>query len=116
MDDSGDTMWSFINTYVNSFAKWDLLIFFAEHDDVEEGAASLSKHLARSQAEIARALEDLAAVGILEAVADRDLGGDLYRLTRDDTAREQVRRFVEETRDRDTRLRVLTTLLRAGAR
>lgn len=112
--DLSGPLWVFVRANVDSFASWDLLVFFADRSHQAEERATLARYLARPQLEVDRALDKLAKVGVLDrAIAD---GEEVFALTPDPATRSLVDEFVTSTAVRDIRLRVLTHLLKTGAR
>lgn len=112
-----DPLWDFIQTHVTSFAKWDLMSYFAARPDAAETVHGLAARLARGEQELAEACSELAQGGILvQCRRGSKMLGPAYSLSPDEDVRRMVQRFAKSTLVRETRLSVLTHLLRSGAR
>lgn len=113
-DRTRDPLWAFIDEHVTSFSKWDLLAYFASRPEPPQTPHALAERLARREADIQAACEELAHGGILTKT--QGIIGASYSLTPDPRMRRLVESFAVSTRARDTRLQVLAHLLKAGAR
>lgn len=109
-----DPLWDFIERYVTSFARWDLLAYFAARPEPPQTPRQLARRLARREPEIRQACEGLAHEGVLRAT--NGIIGSSYSLGPDPALRTAVDTFAASTRARDMRLRVLTHLLKSGSR
>lgn len=104
----------FISTDLDDFIKWDLVVFFHQHPDLADAPKGLATRLGRRQEDVAKALDELVASGVL----DRDLrpAGDVYSYVADGPKTEVIEQFIDALDSREHRLQILTKLLRLGAR
>jgi hypothetical protein len=107
-------LWSFIEDHVTSFAKWDVVVFFASHTDGAFAPPQLAAQLARQIDEVEEALRDLADSGVL--AAETSQFDRTYRLVPSPELARLVDRFVSVTRAREARLEVLAHLLKSATR
>lgn len=107
-------LWAFVEDHVTSFAKWDLVVFFASHPDDAFDAPELAAQLARQIDEVESALRELADSGVLESeTSELDR---VYRMVSSPELTRVVDRFVAVTRSREARLEVLAHLLKSATR
>lgn len=104
---------NFIQTYVASFIKWDLIVYFHENPDVVDSAHALAMRLGRHEAEVGEALRNFTHAGLLVCEPGTS---DIYRYAPSKEIAIQVNKFVEALESRGKRLQMLTCLLRMGAR
>lgn len=107
-------LWAFVKDHVTSFAKWDLVVFFASHPDEAFAAQDLAAQLARQIDEVDDALGELVASGVLATEASGSTR--TYRVVASPELARLVDRFVAVTRAREARLEVLAHLLKSATR
>ena len=104
----------FIEEYVNSFIKWDLITYFYNNVGVFDAAHALAIHLGRKESDVTKALSELAEKKLIMKVK-RD-GEDVYHYSPSIEISEMVSSFIEALEIREKRLLILTKMLRIGAR
>ena len=109
----GDELNQFIEEYVDSFVKWDLVTFFSFNPDAAGTAEDLAGRLGRKTEDIHDALENLTAKNLLRLADDGD--GLVYSFRPSPELRERVTGFCEALENRDKRLEILAKLLRMKA-
>ncbi len=102
---------SFIEEYVDSFVKWDLVTFFSYNPDASGTAEKLAGRLGRKPGDIKEALDFLAKRKLLSF--DTDSGEYAFKPT--DDIQGKVKVFCDALEDRDLRLEILAKLLRMKA-
>lgn len=101
---------SFLNTYVDTFIKWELLLFFHQNPGAFDTAEGIARYLGRERGDVQIALEVLKAQGLLDEVV---VGSMLVYVLKPNTElREKVQKFVEATNDREFRRKVVYHLIR----
>lgn len=86
----------FLSRHARTPLQWDILTFFALNPHTRDTATALAERLGRQYAALARELEDMALLGILEKHTDGDLVA--YGLRRDTALlrlMERLRRHLE---------------------
>lgn len=101
-----DELASFVDEYVDSFASWDLLLFFHFNSDTSGTAESLAGRLGRPVDEIAAALDRFCRHGWV-----RLSGGQVYRLDLNDEVRQDLARFALAQDNRELRLQLIRSIL-----
>lgn len=107
----GEELNDFIEEYVDSFVKWDLVTFFSFNPDVSGGVEDLAGRLGRKADEIQEALEGLTEKKLLKL----DTKDKTYSFFPSDELRDKVKAFCDALEDRDKRLEILAKLLRMKA-
>ncbi len=100
---------SFIEQYVDSFIKWDLVAYFHYNAGARGTPEEIAGKLGRKTEEIKEALETLDAKGLLSHEGD---SGDVYFYQASSDLKDKVTCFCEALEDRDKRLEILAKLLR----
>jgi hypothetical protein len=109
----GDELNQFIEEYVDSFVKWDLVTFFSFNPDAAGTAEDLAGRLGRKTEDIEDALETLTDKNLLSLADDGD--GRVYSFSPSAELRDRVTCFCEALENRDKRLEILAKLLRMKA-
>lgn len=110
-DEQVKSLEQFCDTYVKSFACWDLIIFFFDNQNgIEADDEMLSNCIGRSLEETSCYAKSLIDSGLLTVENNR------YKLNSDIGIRTQVENFVRAVDDRSLRLALLTNLLKKGIR
>ena len=65
MDDMDPEVLEFLKTTVNSFIKWDLVIFFFENPHTTDTAENVARYIGRDASVIQSDLDDLVRSGVL---------------------------------------------------
>ncbi len=100
----------FLNTYVDSFLKWELLRFFHENPHTFDTAEGIARHIGRAPQEVQNALLELKERGLLKEIP---VGGMLtYSLSPDPRLKAQLEKFVQATDDREFRRKAIYHLVR----
>jgi hypothetical protein len=110
MDDMDPEVLDFLKTTVNSFVKWDLVIFFSENSNTTDTAENLARYIGRDVGAINTELDDLAEAGVLVQHQAGDL--KIYSLTTQSRMRERIRHFAEASVDRQFRVKAIYHLIR----
>ena len=106
MDDMDPEVLDFLKTTVNSFVKWDLVIFFYDNPHTTDTADSIARYIGRDDYVIEDDLTGLVESGILQ----RKL--TVYSLTKDPQVRERIKHFVSASDDRQFRVKAIYHLIR----
>ena len=110
MDDMDPEVLEFLKTTVNSFIKWDLVIFFFENPHTTDTIDNIARYIGRDAAVIQTDLEDLVKAGVLEQHTSGTL--TVYSLTKDAQIREKIKHFVSASDDRQFRVKAIYHLIR----
>jgi hypothetical protein len=110
MDDMDPEVLEFLKTTVNSFIKWDLVIFFFENPHTTDTIDNIARYIGRDAAVIKSDLEDLVRSGVLEQHNAGNL--TVYSLTKDTQVREKIKHFVSASDDRQFRVKAIYHLIR----
>lgn len=110
MDDMDPEVLEFLKTTVNSFIKWDLVIFFFENPNTTDTAENIARYIGRDASVIQSELDELMAAGVLTQHATGQLA--VYTLTTDAAIRERIRHFVSASDDRQFRVKAIYHLVR----
>lgn len=110
MDDMDPEVLEFLRSTVNSFIKWDLIIFFSENPNTTDTATNVARYIGRDVSAIERELDELVEAGVLQ----RERAGELivYSLTADEQIRQRVKRFESVVSDVQFRSKVFYHLIR----
>lgn len=104
-----EALTAFVDTFVDSFCCWDVLVFYAYNRDAVDTPRGLAGRVGRPEDQVAEALERLAAEGVVE-VADA-FGERVYRLSGDDVFFATLKRFAERQHDPAVRANVLRHII-----
>ncbi len=110
MDDMDPEVLEFLKTTVNSFVKWDLVIFFYDNPHTTDTADSIARYIGRDANVIQDDLADLVRSGVLEVHTTGNL--TVYSLTKDSQVRERIKHFVSASDDRQFRVKAIYHLIR----
>ena len=110
MDDMDPEVLEFLKTTVNSFIKWDLVIFFFENPHTTDTAENVARYIGRDANVIQVDLDDLVKSGVLELHTAGNLA--VYSLTQDAKIRERIKHFVSASDDRQFRVKAIYHLVR----
>ncbi len=101
---------AFLETYVDSFVKWDVLHYFHYHPHSLNTAESVAQAVNRQVEAVTLALHELAEAGVL---LETRLGEVLvYALSPDPGAQSGLRAFIEAATRDDFRFRAIFHLVR----
>lgn len=104
-----DNLKTFVRSYVNSLVAWAVIVFYHQNPGVRDRVSDLARHLGRREDDIERAVEHLAARGLLRK-EDSD-GEFVYAYEPNDELDEQVTKFVNALDERELRLWILSEVL-----
>lgn len=110
MDDMDPEVLNFLKTTVNSFIKWDLVIFFFENPHTTDTLENIARYIGRDPQVIKSDLEDLVRGGVIDQMVNGDL--TVYALTKDAQVREKIKHFVSASDDRQFRVKAIYHLVR----
>ncbi len=114
MTDMNPELLDFVQTKVNSFAKWNLIRFFYENPHINDTAEYIAWRAGREPEATRAELAELAAQGILVETKLRDQWEDrtFYALSYNKRIRTLIRRFVEASDNRQFRAKVIYHVIR----
>ncbi|MDY0019671.1 MAG: hypothetical protein RBT47_06705 [Anaerolineae bacterium] len=95
----------FLNSYIDTFVKWDLLSFFYNNPHTIDTVDNIARYAGRDEETVQQELTGLAAKGLLEETKMGELV--VYALTPNLKIRDQLSRFVEASEDRQFRIRAI---------
>ena len=110
MDDMDPEVLEFLKNTVNSFIKWDLVIFFFENPHTTDTIDNIARYIGRDALVIKSDLDDLVRSGVLEQHSTGNL--TVYSLTKDAQVRERIKHFVSASDDRQFRVKAIYHLIR----
>lgn len=110
MDDMDPEVLEFLKTSVNSFIKWDLVIFYSENPNTTDTATNVSRYIGRDLSVTESEMDELVQSKVLQ----RDRVSDLtvYSLTIDQGMRDRIKHFVAVANDVQFRGKVFYHLIR----
>ena len=96
LDDSepDPALLAFVKCHVTSLAKWEVLRVLASHDGAWVRGEQLTRSTHRQLTEVARALADLVADGVVESQVSPTLEDESYRLPVDEPTSVVLRRLI----------------------
>jgi hypothetical protein len=110
MDDMDPEVLEFLKTAVNTFIKWDVVIFFYENPNAADTADNLARYIGRDAGAIEGELDELTAVGVLQCRPTGQL--QVYSLTANPQMRDRLRHFITASDDRQFRVKAIYHLIR----
>ncbi len=110
MDDMDPEVLEFLKTTVNSFVKWDLVIFFYDNPHTTDTADNIARYIGRDANVIQDDLADLVRSSVLEVHTSGNL--TVYSLTKNPEVRERIKHFVSASDDRQFRVKAIYHLIR----
>lgn len=114
MADMDPRLLEFLQTKINSFAKWDLIRFFHDNPHTTDTADNITRYVGRSVETTRTALAELARDGVLE---ENQLGDMIvYSLAPDRQVRELLEQFVRASDDRQFRVKAIYHIIRGTRR
>jgi DNA-binding MarR family transcriptional regulator len=87
-------LFTFIERYATSLARWDLLIYFGRNPAVLDPAHEIANRVGRAAATVQKELDDLVYLGVLRAQGDK--AGLVYGLVRATATRRAVIRLARD--------------------
>lgn len=105
----------FVDTYIDCFVSWDIIAYFHENPDTERKVSSVALDIGRRVSTIERSIKVLVEQGILAGEAEID-DEPAYRYSAPADFRNRVDKFLAATRDRTTRLAIVSKVLQKEAR
>jgi len=105
----------FVDQYIDQFACWDVFAYFHENPDIEKCSSEIAIDVGRRINAIEPVLERFMEQGVLSNDVDED-EEPLYRYTAPAGVRHQMDAFLAATRDRTTRLALVSKVLQKEAR
>ena len=104
----------FVDRHLDSFVKWDVLVYFHENQEIEKKVSGLALDIGRKVSSLEPVLEGLAAQGILES--EEEPGDERsYRYSATSEFKLGMEKFSEATRDRANRLAFVSKVLQKEA-
>lgn len=104
-----DNLKEFVRYYVNSLVAWAVIVFYHQNPGVRDRVSDLSRHLGRREDDVEKAVEFLAAKGLLSKTEHDNEAVYIYEP--DQELRARVNRFVAALDTRDLRLWILSEVL-----
>jgi len=96
---------AFLNQYIDTFIKWDLLRFFYNNPHTIDTVDNIARYAGRDEETVHQELVSLAAKGLLEETKMGEMV--VYALTADPQIRKLLSRFIEASEDRQFRVRAI---------
>jgi hypothetical protein len=87
-------LFTFIERYATSLARWDLLVYFGQHPTVHSNALTIAAQVGRNTRMVQKELDDLVYLGILSAQPNGN--GIRYGLVRSAATRRAVVRLARD--------------------
>ncbi len=109
----GENLEKFIESYVDSFVKWDLITYFYSNSGVSDTAHSLAIHLGRKESDVEKSLNELVEKNLVTEI--KEDGKSIYQYTPPAEVSKMVENFVKSLEIREERLLILAKLLRTRA-
>ncbi len=103
---------SFLNKYVDSFIKWDLLRFFFNNPHTIDTVDNIARYAGRNPESVEEELAELAMRGLLEETRMGSLV--VYALSADPETRDLLARFIQASEDRQFRIRAIYYVIKGG--
>jgi len=103
---NGETR-EFITNFVDSFVKWDLLVFFYHNPNAVDNPNNIASRLGRKEEEVKEALEELKKKGLLSTK-----GESIYAFETSEENKKMIEKFTKLLKDRNSRLEVLSLVLK----
>ncbi len=100
---------TFIKEYINSFAVWDLIVFFHHNPNVYDNPKNIAIKVGRSEEEVKTALEELASKKVLNLKDESSL---VYSFEPPKPIQELTKKFVRLLSDRSARLQIVSQVLK----
>jgi hypothetical protein len=110
MDDMDPEVLEFLKTAVNTFIKWDLVIFFYENPNTTDTADNIARYIGRDAGVVQGELDELTAVGVLQCQTTGQLL--TYWLAADPQVRDRLKHFVSASDDQQFRVKAIYHLMR----
>jgi len=104
----------FIERYVDSFVKWEIVQFFHDHPHTLYPQDVLADSLNRPLKSLKRELKELSERGLIREEKNGKAASYIYDLPDQDTLSKYVDQFASFCQDRDGRLRVIYKILKDG--
>ena len=105
----------FVDEYIEQFVCWDVFAYFHENPDIEKCSSEIAIDVGRRVTAIEPVLERFMEQGVLSNDVDED-EEPLYRYIAPAGIRYQMEAFLAATRDRTTRLAIVSKVLQMEAR
>ncbi len=99
---------TFIKKCINSFVKWDLLVFFHYNPTVSDNPKNIATRIGRNEEEVREALEELKNENILDL---KDETTQTYSFSPAEKNRVMIEKFIELLKDRQARLQMVSLVL-----
>ncbi|MBU4193980.1 MAG: hypothetical protein KKE79_01145 [Actinobacteria bacterium] len=105
----------FVDQYIEQFACWDVFAYFHENPDIEKQSSDIAIDVGRRATAIEPVLERFVEQGVLSR--DTEEGEEpMYRYKAPAGVRHEMDAFLAATRDRTTRLAIVSKVLQREAR
>ncbi|HOV48569.1 MAG TPA: hypothetical protein PLM06_08050 [Anaerolineae bacterium] len=102
----------FLNQYVDSFIKWDLMRFFFNNPHTIDTVDNIARYAGRNQETVGQELAELAERGLLE---ETHMGAlVVYALSADPELRDRLTRFIQASEDRQFRIRAIYHVIKGS--
>jgi predicted transcriptional regulator of viral defense system len=109
-DDMDPDLLKFIRRYVDSFIKWDLLLFFHKNPHTIDTVENIARYAGRDPESVRLEILELANRGILEETEMGDMV--IYALNSSPEIQAQLQRFVTASKDQQFRVRATYHVIR----
>ena len=88
----------FIQKYLTSYTRWEMLKYFAENPSAAETARGLARRLNKDVRQVSEALKSLARTGIISNGNGQSIEDATYTLTADESVRSTLFRIAESAK------------------
>lgn len=105
----------FVDQFIEQFACWDVFAYFHENPDIEKCSSEIAIDVGRRVTAIELVLERFTEQGVLSNDIEEN-EEPLYRYAAPAGVRHQMDAFLAATRDRTTRLAIVSKVLQKEAR
>ncbi|MGC9397922.1 MAG: hypothetical protein ACP5HM_02165 [Anaerolineae bacterium] len=109
-EDMDPELLHFVRRYVDSFIKWDLLLFFHKNPHTIDTVENIARYAGRDPESVRLEILELVDKGLLEETQMGDMM--IYALSPSPEIRKQLQGFVEATKDQQFRVRATYHVIR----
>lgn len=115
LEDLAPELLDFVDRYIDQFVSWDVLVYFHENPEAERRVSDVALEIGRRASLIQPVMEGLRDAGVLSEEPN-EADEPSYRYSAPAQFRERMGAFIEATRDRTSRLAIVSKVLQKEAR
>ncbi|RMG87238.1 MAG: hypothetical protein D6712_05960 [Chloroflexi bacterium] len=105
-----DPMWvEFLQTKVDTFAKWDLVRFFHDNPHMIDTAENIARYMARDLEQVQHELKGLVSADVLSMEVRGQV--EVYRLTENEKIRTLIQDFIAACHDYNFRRKAIDCII-----